>query len=158
MSIRSRRVFLHAGLCACASTMVGANAWGRILTTDLAPLITQNYQPVDQDERGMWQSCEEVEEAIATSNLRIQAPNLTHYLTDLVLSLTEGMTTNVRVYPIWESDFNASMFPNGVMIVNSGLLARVRNEAQLAAVLGHECGHFLRQHSLKNCKRPVTTV
>jgi beta-barrel assembly-enhancing protease len=36
------------------------------------------------------------------------------------------------------------------MVVNSGLLARMRNEAQLAAVLGHECGHFLRQHSLKN--------
>jgi hypothetical protein len=34
------------------------------------------------------------------------------------------------------------------MIVNTGLLARVRNEAQLAAVLGHEAGHYFRKHSL----------
>lgn len=130
--------------------MMGASAWGRILTTNLTPLVTADYQPVDHDERGMWQSCERFEEEIATSNRRIQDPNLSRYLTDVVLSLTEGLTTNVRVYPMWESDFNAGMFPNGVMMVNSGFLARVRNEAQLAAVLGHECGHFLRQHSLKN--------
>ena len=67
-----------------------------------------------------------------------------------MLQLTEGITNDIRVYPVWESDFNASMFPNGIMVVNSGFLARARNEAQLAAVLGHECGHFLRRHSLKN--------
>lgn len=40
------------------------------------------------------------------------------------------------------------MFPNGMMIVQTGLLARIRNEAQLAAVLGHEAGHYLRRHSI----------
>ena len=43
---------------------------------------------------------------------------------------------------------NAAMLPSGIMIVNTGLLARVRNEAQLAAVLGHEAGHYFRKHSL----------
>jgi len=40
------------------------------------------------------------------------------------------------------------MLPSGMMIVNTGLLARVRNEAQLAAVLGHEAGHYFRRHAL----------
>jgi hypothetical protein len=40
------------------------------------------------------------------------------------------------------------MFPSGMMIVHTGLLARVRNEAQLAAVLGHEAGHYFRKHSI----------
>jgi hypothetical protein len=116
---------------------------------DLAPLITSGYKPVDQDERGMWQSIERLEEGVASSNFLIKDAGLKEYLTRIVLDLTEGVTTDVRVYPMWESGFNASMFPNGLMIVNSGFLARVRNEAQLAAVLGHECGHYLRRHSLK---------
>jgi predicted Zn-dependent protease len=130
--------------------MIGGNAWARILATDLEPLVTRNYQPVDPDERGLWHSCERLEEALATSKRRIQDPAFSSYLTDLVLSLTESVTSNVRVYPMWEADFNAVMFPNGAMVVNSGLLARMRNEAQLGAVLGHECGHYLRLHSLKN--------
>jgi hypothetical protein len=44
--------------------------------------------------------------------------------------------------------FNASMFPSGMMIVHTGLMARVRNEAQFAAVLGHESGHYFRKHTI----------
>ena len=40
------------------------------------------------------------------------------------------------------------MFPNGMMLVHTGLLARMQNEAQLAAVLGHEAGHYYRIHTL----------
>ena len=47
-----------------------------------------------------------------------------------------------------DASLNASMLPSGMMIVNTGLLARVRNEAQLAAVLGHEAGHYFRKHAL----------
>ena len=47
------------------------------------------------------------------------------------------------------SGVNASMGPTGLMIVHTGLLARMRNEAQLASVLGHEAGHYLRRHSLQ---------
>ena len=48
--------------------------------------------------------------------------------------------------------FNASMAPNGMMQVWSGLLLRVDNEAQLAAVLGHEIGHYLARHSVERLR------
>jgi hypothetical protein len=38
------------------------------------------------------------------------------------------------------------MAPNGMMLVWTGLLLRMENEAQLAFVLGHETGHYLRRH------------
>src|SRR3546814_15342811 len=44
--------------------------------------------------------------------------------------------------------FNASMAPNGMMKVWSGLLLRVNDEAQLAAILGHEMGHYMQRHTL----------
>jgi predicted Zn-dependent protease len=39
-----------------------------------------------------------------------------------------------------------------MMQVWSGLLLRVENEAQLAAVLGHEVGHYLQRHSLQQLR------
>ena len=63
--------------------------------------------------------------------------------------LIGDQATTIRVYAMRQPDFNAAMAPNGMMIVNSGFLARVRNEAQLAAALGHECGHYLRCHALQ---------
>lgn len=44
---------------------------------------------------------------------------------------------------------NAVCFANGHIMVNIGLLARMDNEAQLAAILGHEIAHFLEDHSLR---------
>ena len=38
------------------------------------------------------------------------------------------------------------------MHIRSGLLLRVRNEAQLAAVIGHEAGHYLRQHTIQRIR------
>jgi predicted Zn-dependent protease len=45
--------------------------------------------------------------------------------------------------------FNASMAPNGMMQVWTGLLLRVQDEAQLAAVIGHEMAHYLERHTLQ---------
>ena len=45
--------------------------------------------------------------------------------------------------------FNAGMFPNGLMLVNTGFLLRIQSEAQLAAVLGHEVGHYVKRHGMK---------
>ena len=44
------------------------------------------------------------------------------------------------------------MAPNGTMRVFSGLLLRMRSEAELGSVLGHEFGHFESRHSLQHFK------
>ena len=44
------------------------------------------------------------------------------------------------------------MAPNGMMQVWSGLLLRASNEAQLAAVIGHEIGHYYARHSLERLR------
>jgi len=41
---------------------------------------------------------------------------------------------------------NAFALPGGKIFVNRGLLAKMTNEAQLAAVLGHEIGHVTAKH------------
>ena len=44
---------------------------------------------------------------------------------------------------------NAFSVPGGYVYVNSGLLARVKNDDELAAVLGHEIGHVHAHHVVR---------
>jgi predicted Zn-dependent protease len=45
-----------------------------------------------------------------------------------------------------DSTPNASALPGGKVIVNTGLLALVGSDAELAAILGHEIGHVMARH------------
>ncbi|HET7294401.1 MAG TPA: tetratricopeptide repeat protein [Vicinamibacteria bacterium] len=47
---------------------------------------------------------------------------------------------------------NAFAMPDGTVVVHSGLLAALENEAQLAAVLGHEIGHATHRHGYRGFK------
>ena len=42
---------------------------------------------------------------------------------------------------------NAFALPGGQIFITEGLFRRLRNEAQLAGVLGHEVGHVIERHS-----------
>jgi len=44
---------------------------------------------------------------------------------------------------------NAFAVPGGTIFITRGLLERMRSEAELAGVLGHEIVHVLRKHHLK---------
>lgn len=50
---------------------------------------------------------------------------------------------------IESEDINAFAAPGGYVLVTKGLYRRLKNEAELAGVLGHEIGHVLKQHHLK---------
>jgi len=41
---------------------------------------------------------------------------------------------------------NAESFPDGTLLINTGLLGALENEAQLAFVLSHEMAHVLQTH------------
>lgn len=120
---------------------------------DEAPLLppyVQAYEPQSVDERGMWMMADEQEKLMALSELRIDDEELNAYV-ERVLCDTVGKDrcSGVRIHILNIPAFNATMSPNGAMTVWSGLLLRVRSEAQLAAVLGHEFAHFEMRHSLK---------
>lgn len=118
------------------------------------PAYTAEYEPRSVDERGMWMQADEQERALRDSPLVIRDEALNKYVRD-VLCNTVGndRCRSVRVYIVEVPAFNASMYPNGAMTLWSGLLLRVRNEAELGAVLGHEFAHFELRHTLSAFKR-----
>lgn len=114
------------------------------------PPWTPGYVPVDRDERGLWQRAAEAEDELRHSRLVITDPALNGYVREVLCSAvgTERCAA-VRLYIVRSATFNAAMAPNGLMVVNSGALLRLRNEAELASVLGHEFVHFEQRHSLR---------
>ena len=56
------------------------------------------------------------------------------------------------------SNVNAFAVPGGTIFITRGLLEKMRNEAELAGVLGHEIVHVLRKHHLKAIQKGAQTA
>ena len=52
---------------------------------------------------------------------------------------------------------NAFALPGGFIVINRGLLVGLKNEAEMAMVLGHETGHVTAKHSLAGYQRALAT-
>ncbi|HEY8433527.1 MAG TPA: M48 family metallopeptidase [Sphingomicrobium sp.] len=145
----TRRSLLIGGGAAAAALHTGV-ASARVRPEDMVPLIGPGFKPTDTDEQGLWHDMARVEEEIADSNLLIQDPKITGYLRDLIGTVGGPAAKDFRIYLMRIPDFNAMMFPTGFAVVFSGLLLRMRSEAQLAGVIAHESGHFLRRHEIRS--------
>lgn len=104
------------------------------------------------DEGGLWALMDREEERLRRSRFLLDDDALQRYVSDIACRLAGDHCPDMRVYLVRTPYFNASMAPNGMMQVWSGLLLRAANEAQLAAVLAHEVGHYLKRHSLERLR------
>jgi predicted Zn-dependent protease len=145
----SRRSLLIGGAAATASIHAGV-AEARIKPQDMVPLVGPGFKPTERDEMGLWKEMDRAEEEIAGSNLLINDPKLTGYLKGIIGKVGGAAAQDFRIYLAHIPDFNAMMFPSGFAVVFTGLLLRMRNEAQLAGVIAHESGHFLRRHMIRS--------
>jgi predicted Zn-dependent protease len=144
----SRRAMLAGGGVLAASLATGV-AHARIRPQEMTSLIGPGYKPTDRDEVGIWQLMNRVEEEVSGSNLLIKDKATNDYVRDLIGRVGGPAAKDMRIYVARIPDFNAVMFPTGFAVVFSGLLLRMRNEAQLAGVIAHESGHFLRKHQIR---------
>ena len=105
------------------------------------------------DEAELWYAMDRAETELKRSPLLVRDPALNAYVKDVACKAAGAHCNDLRVYIMDVPQFNASMAPNGVMLVWTGALLRMRDEAELAFVLGHETGHFTAQHTLKQWRR-----
>lgn len=104
------------------------------------------------DEGGLWAMMDRQEKGLRRNPQSINDPKLRAYVQELACRLAGDHCPDIRVSIIRTPSFNASMAPNGMMQVWSGLLLRTDNEAQLAAILGHEIAHYLQRHSIERLR------
>jgi predicted Zn-dependent protease len=104
------------------------------------------------DEGGLWGLMDREEKQLRRSPFILSEPRLRDYLQEIACRLAQGHCPDTRVHVIRTPLFNASMAPNGMVQIWTGLLLRMDNEAQLAAVVGHEIGHYLARHSVERLR------
>jgi predicted Zn-dependent protease len=102
------------------------------------------------DERMLWQKSEQEQRAFESNGLIYQDQALEDYLNQIAVKLLpEPADLKIRVKVIKNTNLDACAYPNGLIYINTGLLASMDNEAQLAAVLGHEITHCTHRHALR---------
>jgi hypothetical protein len=64
------------------------------------------------------------------------------------LSVGAARRISFQFYLVDNRDFNAHAYPSGTVLVNTGVLRVLANEAQFAAVLSHEIAHATQEHAI----------
>jgi predicted Zn-dependent protease len=129
-----------------------------------APLAAAAKEPVTpvapdarptpgSDESELWYAMDRAELSLRQSPYLVRDPALNAYARSVLCKVATDHCRDLRLYIVDVPYFNASMAPNGVMLLWTGSLLRIRNEAQLALVLGHEFGHYRERHSLQQWRK-----
>lgn len=144
-----RRDFIGTCGCCGAAALLGpalraAQGW------TLPPRLPRPSPKTD--EGGLWALMDREEERLRQSPFLVRDAALTAYVHGITCRLAQAHCPDVRTYVVRSPYFNANMAPNGMMQVWTGLILRAENEAQLAAVIGHEVGHYLARHSLERLR------
>lgn len=101
---------------------------------------------LELDELRIWDEAGDFDKALRRRGSLYGVAEVDRYLQGVLDELFPEFKGAVRVRTVNNPDLNAFALPNGSIYIHLGLLARLENEAQLAAVLAHEGAHFVYRH------------
>jgi beta-barrel assembly-enhancing protease len=104
---------------------------------------------LQESEDRLWYEARSHDATIERSGQIYGDRRATAYLQAVMDRLYPEFKGKIHVHLYDSTQLNAFALPNGSIYFNIGLLARIGNEAQLAAVLGHEAAHFIEKHSFR---------
>lgn len=95
---------------------------------------------------------------VTDANLVFDDPLLENYIYTLLhkIRMTNNVfykNGNINVVVLKSTDLNASIYPDGTLLLTTGLLANLNSEAELAGVLAHEVAHYVLDHSIVNINK-----
>ncbi len=108
-----------------------------------------------EEEQMLWRRAQEEQDTINGSGVLYQDAEIENYLNQIaeklqINSISPDISFQIKV--VKDPNLNAFAFPNGVIYIHTGILARMDNEAQLAALLAHEMVHCTHRHSLRTLR------
>ncbi len=140
----------NAVFLALALALSSTNANAQALYEDARP----GDRPAgNTDEAELWYILDRQEEELKKSPFLVSDPALNDYVRKVACKVTREYCKDLRIYILDLPFFNASMAPNGAMIVWTGALLRMQNEADLALIMGHEFGHYKKRHSIQQWRK-----
>jgi predicted Zn-dependent protease len=109
--------------------------------------------PAGTDEAELWYIMEREERYLRESPYLVRDPALNDYVRSVTCKVTDDFCKDLRIYIMDVPFFNASMAPNGTLVLWTGALLRAQSEAELALVIGHEFGHYRERHTLQQWRK-----
>lgn len=113
------------------------------------PLQAGEHPVAGSTEAQLWYGMDQAEKDIKVSPLRVRDAALEAYVHGVLCKVTAEYCDSLRLYIMDVPQFNAQMAPNGMVLVFTGALLRIHDEAELAIVLGHEFAHYRLRHGLQ---------
>ena len=86
----------------------------------------------------------------------VQDPEINRYINvlgDSIAHLTSRKDLEWHFFVVDAQEVNAFAVPGGYVYVNRGLIQRADQMDELAGVLGHEIGHVVRRHTVKQMEK-----
>jgi predicted Zn-dependent protease len=86
----------------------------------------------------------------------IDDPAIVRYINvlgDSIANVTSRRDLDWHFFVVNSSEVNAFAVPGGYVYVNRGLIERAASMDELAGVLGHEIGHVVKRHSVKQMQQ-----
>ena len=123
-----------------------------------AQALYEDAKPGDRpvantDEGELWYIIDRQEEYLKKSPFLVRDPALNDYVRNVACKVANDYCKDLRIYILDVPYFNASMAPNGIMIIWTGALLRMQNESDLALIMGHEFGHYKKRHSIQQWRK-----
>ena len=97
---------------------------------------------------------------VKKNNVDFDDPYLESYIYSIISKLSpnvliDGRPGVVNLLILRNNTANAFMFPNGTLVITTGLISLLHSEDELAAILSHEIAHFVLDHSVINYNKMV---
>jgi predicted Zn-dependent protease len=97
-------------------------------------------------EQRLWHAAREFDQGLRKADFLYESAELQEYVQAVMDRLYPEYEGAVTARVLDSPSLNAFALPNGSIYINTGMLARLDNEAQMATVLAHEGIHFTGRH------------
>ena len=109
--------------------------------------------PEKEDEESLWESASKHEMRLRNSGTVFRDREIEAYLESLADRLIGDRLDHLGIeldfMLVAEPTLNGWVYPYGTVGLHTGLLVRMDNEAQLAAIVAHEVSHFMQRHTYR---------
>ncbi len=136
---------LLCGLCACQ---------GPVKRFDNG----EATQQISTQEQRLWLAADQFDQNLELAGYLYQDQPIQERMQAILDKLYPEYQGVMRVRVNNAPSLNAFALPNGSIYINTGMLARLANEAQVATVLAHEGAHFIMRHGWQQSQNTKTAA
>lgn len=123
------------------------------LSAKIKPAYDIQKLPENTEEKDLWDRARHHEARLQDAGTILDNPHMEQYVADLAARMLgdsiDHLGVDLRFIIVKEPVLSAWAYPYGTIGLHTGLLVRMDNEAQFAAILAHEISHFLQRHTYR---------